>query len=559
MELPTLPQAFVDVAMPAPRAGATTHSCTTAAEFVTALANAVLGDIIELEAGATFRLTTQTFTLANKTPAAHSGNPDNSEWIVIRSSLHASLPPEGTRVTSADAANMAKLVADADVYSCLITSPGAHHYRFVGLEMTNPATTNIQSLVRFGNNPQEEEIGDFTHHLVIDRCYIHKQNDGSSVTYGLNIHANQFACVDSEVSQIISKSIGAGGNGNDQSSACQLNGFGPYKIHNNAMSSGCGILGGGGIVNIVTDQIPSDMTITNNHFYRDPAWDGTVFKVGQGAEWKKGQRMLYEHNIFENFGFYADTQQINAQYALIFAASNGNGTSGDINPWDFVGDVTIRYNIFRHVPIGIAICRWIVLDPPYYPQPSARFHIHDNLFYHLFGAAGGDAGNAFELKTGPIDVIIEHNTIQTTWTQLLFIKAGLNADNFIFRNNIMSAGGYIVNGESVFGDDTLYSCASGFVFDHNVIWGTSPQGVTIGHFYDSDAINWFADGGLTPAPTTRSVIEFVNPWDSGGDAGISYQLQATSPYKGQATDSTDVGVRWNLFHQANRRVLIRRT
>ena len=43
MTLPTLPQAFVDTTMPAPRSGATTHVCTNALEFTTALTSAVLG------------------------------------------------------------------------------------------------------------------------------------------------------------------------------------------------------------------------------------------------------------------------------------------------------------------------------------------------------------------------------------------------------------------------------------------------------------------------------------------------------------------------------------
>ena len=548
MTLPTPPQAFVDVAMPTQTG--TTHVCTGAtrsAQFVAALSSAVLGDIIELEAGAIFRLTTQTFTLANKTPAAHAGNPDNSEWIVIRSSAHASLPPEGTRVTSADASNMPKLVADADVYSCLITSPGAHHYRFVGIEMTNPANTYIQSLVRFGNNPQETVMADFPHHLVIDRCYIHKQADGSSITYGLNIHANACAVIDSEISNCVATDAAP----NNQSSACQLNGFGPYLIRNNAMSAGCGILGGGGIVNVITNQIPSDITITDNRFFRDPAWHNTGFRVGNAGEWKKGQRILYEHNIFEQMTIGISTQIVNPLFVLIFAASNGDGVSGNVNPWDFVGDVTIRYNIFRHVPCGIGISRWIVLEPPYFPQVSRRFHIHDNLFYHMPGDAGGNGGHIVTLSTGPTDVTIEHNTADLHWSLLAFNDdPAYNADTLIVQNNLSSNDHNIVMGAGGAGDDTLYACALGFIFTRNCLYGAMPttSGVTIGDFYDTDVLNWFGEaGGLSPVASTRATVQFVNPWTSGGDAGIDYALQPTSPWVDQATDGADVGVRWDLF------------
>ena len=98
---------------------------------------------------------------------------------------------------------MPKIVADGGVYSALNTVAGANHYRFVGIEITNPASTDDAYLIKFGNNPQETGMADFTHHIVMDRCYIHKQADSSSVTYGITSYTNHFAIIDPEISNII--------------------------------------------------------------------------------------------------------------------------------------------------------------------------------------------------------------------------------------------------------------------------------------------------------------------------------------------------------------------
>src|SRR5690606_29125506 len=92
------------------------------------------GDVIELEAGAVF---IGPFTLPDK-PAVASGSP----WIIIRSSEMNRLPGETERVTPADAALMPRLVASYG--SVISTEPGAHHYRFMGVEIT-PANSADRS------------------------------------------------------------------------------------------------------------------------------------------------------------------------------------------------------------------------------------------------------------------------------------------------------------------------------------------------------------------------------------------------------------------------------
>src|SRR5215510_6059045 len=77
-------------------------------------------------------------------------NKNGSDWIVIRSSAaDADLSPAGTRVTPAKSAFMPKLISrnsDPVVY----TDEGAHHYRFIGVEIGVAEGKNIDNMVAFG-------------------------------------------------------------------------------------------------------------------------------------------------------------------------------------------------------------------------------------------------------------------------------------------------------------------------------------------------------------------------------------------------------------------------
>src|SRR5687768_12602554 len=81
------------------------------------------GDELVLQAGTTF---TGPFVLR------HKGASDR--WITIRTA--GTLPAPGTRVTPAQAGQMARLVSRWATEPVLKTEAGAHHYRLIGLEIT---------------------------------------------------------------------------------------------------------------------------------------------------------------------------------------------------------------------------------------------------------------------------------------------------------------------------------------------------------------------------------------------------------------------------------------
>jgi hypothetical protein len=53
----------------------------------------------------------------------------------------------------------------------IATAPGAHHYRFVGVEIAPRDGVFLKSLVELGAGASSLES--LPHHLVFERCYVH--------------------------------------------------------------------------------------------------------------------------------------------------------------------------------------------------------------------------------------------------------------------------------------------------------------------------------------------------------------------------------------------------
>ncbi len=228
---PALPQQWVDTTLVPPTGS--TITVPAGGDFQAALNSAQPGDVIKLQAGATY---TGNFVLPNK---AGSG------WITIRTDApDSSLPPPGTRVTPANANVMPKIEAPNDspaVRTCSYTdsglplpcntgiSDGAHHYRFIGIEFRFtpglPGSPKNYDLIRLGSWFQNS-LSQVPHHIIIDRCYIHG-NDNEAARRGVALNSAWTAVIDSYVAKF--QETGAG----DSAAIGGGIGPGPYKIVNN--------------------------------------------------------------------------------------------------------------------------------------------------------------------------------------------------------------------------------------------------------------------------------------------------------------------------------------
>jgi hypothetical protein len=502
-----LPRVYVETTS-APPAGRTI-AVQAGGNLQMALNQAQPGDMIALEAGATF---TGPFTLPNKS---------GTGWINIRTSApDNSLPPPGTRVAPQHASVMPKLVAASG--SVLRTAPGAHHYRFIGIEIAPKEGVFLYNLVQLGMG--ENTIDDFPHHIIFDRCYLHG-DPKKGTRRGIALNSRDAAVVDSYLSDF--KEVGA-----DSQAICGWAGPGPFKIVNNYLEGGAENVMFGGADPVIRDLVPSDIEIRRNRFAKpltwrpdDPAYEGTRWSVKNLFELKNARRVLIEGNLFERTW---------TGFAILFTVRNQNGTA----PWSVIEDVTFTNNVIRHAGGGINILgrdgTW-----PSGSQQTRRILISNNLFVELEMQKWGGTGRLFQLLVGTADVVIEHNTAFHDGP--IIMAEGTPHTGFIYRNNLTPHNAYgIIGTDRGVGHSTLSTYFPGVVFTKNVLVGPWPSaGGAVVSQYSGYPSNFF--------PPSLDAVGFVNREHG------SYRLAASSRYKNAATDGKDIGVDFDALTAATGR------
>jgi hypothetical protein len=466
--------------------------------FQAALDRAKPGDVITLEAGATF---TGNFTLPNKSGA---------EWIVIRSSTpDSNLPPPGTRVTPSYSNVLPKIVSP-NSEPAIKASSGAHHYRFVGLEIGHKVGSMIYAIVDFDGG--QTSLSEVPHDLIVDRCYIHG-NPSDNSRRGVALNSASTAVIDSYISEC--HEVGA-----DSQAIAGWNGPGPFKIVNNYLE-GAGenfILGGADPR--IQNLIPSDIEFRRNHVAKSlkwklghPSYAGIKWSVKNLFELKNAQRVLVESNVFERN--WAESQN---GFAILFTPRNQSGQS----PWSVVQDVTFANNALRHSGGGFNIAG--PDNEAGVSQPSRRILIRNNLIEDIDGKAWGGDGKLFQIVSGAEYVTIDHNTgfatgniMSTDSTQ------GLNV-GLVFTNNIVAHNSYgVIGTDTGIGLSTLKRWWKSYVFKKNVIVGGQASNYPPDNYF----INSFSEVGF---------VDMAK-----GD----YRLSSSSSYRNAGADGKNIGCNLN--------------
>src|ERR1017187_12667 len=331
MPVAELPRTYINTTWNLP-AGGTTWAAHTSAQLSSAIKSASPGDIIVLDAGATYVGGFQLPAKANS----------NNKWIYVVSSAIAKLPA-GRRVSPSAAANMPKIVTP-NVAAAFQVNGGANHWRFAGLEIT-PASNypagcpaNGQHCMTYFLIGSQSNPTPLPDSFVVDRCYVHG-SPTQDLQQGIQMTASNYAVIDSYVDDIHIKGFDSSGIGVNTSP-------GPFKIVNNYVSASTENIIFGGSGQGWGGYVPSDIEIRHNYLFKPLAWvplslAGSMV-VKNAFELKSAQRVLFDGNTIENVWY-------NGQLGFAIVLTVRSSQSGDVA---VVNDVTITNNVLKNVVSG---------------------------------------------------------------------------------------------------------------------------------------------------------------------------------------------------------------
>jgi hypothetical protein len=467
-----------------------------------ALNEAVPGDVIVLEAGAVFR---GRFILPKKRGAG---------WVTISAAGMEDGPSRpGRRITPSDAHRMPKIVSTGPE-PAIATDPGAHRYRFVGVEFTlDPAVTTNYGIIVLGSRAQR--LGEIPQHLVFERCYIHGR-EHQNVHRGIELNSASTAIVDSHISDIHYAGV-------ETQAIAGWNGPGPFLIQNNYIEGASINVLFGGADPSIPQLVPSDIELRGNHFHKPLSWrrnganaSGRRWAIKNLFEIKAARRVLVEGNVFEHS--WADAQE---GWAVRFVL----GTDRDAA----ISDITFDSNIIKGAAHGLDICGRCAGTSA---TPVSRVAIRNNVFTDIGGAAWTTAkpsGWALMLRNGVRDISVERNTFVQRGS--LLVMDGTAGERLVFARNIAAHNEYGVFGSPFVGKAALERYFRRYVFTNNVLFAV-PSGVPTAQY---PAGNMFAktiyDVGFMDAEGGNFRLGPKSPYSSiaeRGGLGVDFDRLATA-------------------------------
>ncbi|HMF93287.1 MAG TPA: carbohydrate-binding protein [Vicinamibacterales bacterium] len=468
---------------PAPTPTGGTINVPAGGDLQAAIDAAQPGDTIVLDAGATYP---GSFILRAK---------GGSSFITIQSSAPASsVPPDGVRVTPANAGQLAKVEGGVAGMAAFITEPGAHHYRLLLLEIVSTYAENqIVEVGGYGLNT----FDDVPHDLVFDRCYIHG-DPANGAKRGILLNAAATSVINSYISDIKSAE-------SDSQAIGISDGPGPFTIANNYLeASGENVMIGGSDPSIPY-LVPSDITISGNTIRKQPGWVYEGWIVKNLIEFKNAQRVTIDGNLIE-YCWAAEQQG----YAFMITPVNQDGGA----PWAMVQHLQFTNNVVRHVAsvadvLGIAPNTWTVTNDVVF---------QNNLFLDVSSANWGGAGVMLTADGGQ-NIVFDHNTLFTDGTSVVFADDPPTT-GFVFTNNVVPDNAWAIMGSNASpGNGTIAMYFPGAIVAANAFIQGSAGGYPIANYF----------------PASWNDVGFSNL--AGGD----YRLSASSPYVNAATDGGPIG------------------
>ena len=397
-----------------------------------ALDAARFGDTIVLEAGATF-----------KGPIVLPNKAGTSDYITIRTSDLRGISNESERIKpSQHARAMPKIIAPPD-QAALTTKPGAHHYKFVGVEFVTTNAGYVHNVIDLGSS-EYRSLSEFPSNLVFDRCYVHST--------GLNRARRGFALNSAETSVLNSHVSGFAGAGDETQAIAGWNGPGPFHIVNNYLEGAGEVVMFGGADPSISGLVPSDIELRRNHLRKPKEWMGRAAIKGT-FELKNARRVVIEGNWIESEILTT---------AIVLTVRNQNGKA----PWSTLEDIEFRNNVVRHADTGVNL---LGIDNDHSSQTAKRIRIVNNLFVKIIEK---DSKNIpyFLQTNGGEQVTIEHNTVEQAGNVITAYGAPIR--DFVFRGNIVQFNRYgivcLIDGSECGRQNLFCNCFPGGIIRGNV-------------------------------------------------------------------------------------------
>jgi hypothetical protein len=441
-----------------------------------ALDTAAPGDTIVVAAGARF---TGPFRL----PVKPEGG-----VITIRSSA----PVPSRRITPEDAALLPTLVSST--VEPAVSGTGTSNWRLEGLRFeANAYGEGTVIALQDVNN------------ITLDRILIVGGATGQK--RGVMGNGRQVTLTRSHISNIWSSGV-------DSQAFCAWDGAGPYTITDNYLEAASENVMFGGADSTAADRIPSDITVTGNHFSKQVAWRGQSRNIKNLFELKSARRVVVRQNLFEHN--WTDGQ---AGIAILFTPRNQDGRA----PWSVVEDVLFENNIIRDTEGVFSVSG---RDNEKASAQTTAITIRNNLAVAsgLFLLVGNEVGT----------LTVDHNTIdQGANFATIFLgdvmepgaantrPARYAAASLKITNNLANHGEYGVYGDALGVGTVAFSLTSSYVWTNNVLAGGA------GNTYPP--VTWL--------PSVAEHQKNFNP---------DYTLVASSKYRSAGNDGKDLGVLGSL-------------
>ena len=444
------------------------------------------GDTIALAPGGVY---TGSFTLTAK---------GGDTPITIRTAGDAGLPGTGERISPANAPALAVIRQSGSV-PAFQTASGAHHWRLMLLEIQGNGSNDIVTLGD-GSSAQRSP-SQLPHDLVVDRVYIHG-DAARGQKRGIALNSASTTIAGSFIADI--KSVGQ-----DSQAIGGWNGPGPFTISNNYLEAAGENLMFGGVDPAIAGLVPSDITIADNQFFKQPSWRSESWSVKNILELKNARRVSIVRNTFDY-----NWQGGQSGYAILFTVRNQDGGC----PWCQVDHVTFEQNVVRHSSSGVQILGY---DNNHPSQQTQAIVIRNNVFADIDSSNWGGNGYFLALTGGARDIAVDHNTVISDHGGGIVTMDGPPVLGFRFTNNLAKQNTYgIIGTNHGVGADSINAYLPGAIVSRNVIAGGAAGRYPGDNSYPS------------PAQFESQFASYAT-----GD----YRLVAGSPWRGAATDGGDLG------------------